>query len=462
MALPFFGNLLIIKKLSKKCNGLPNTFMELSKQYQTDVLSLTMSGNYSVVVQGKELIDAVFNGDVFQARPNNFFIKLRSMGARRGITMTDGPLWKEQRAFAFKHLHEHGLGTPKMNSMLQRQLQEMLSKLEDCELSNFVLKQYVSKCVLNVLWEMVTGSSFQDEKTMTSLISLMEARSKAFDLSGGLLSQFPWIRFLFPNYSGFNLIKNLNRKFKEMITEIINYHKNTFVKGISRDFIDDFLHEMYENPTSSFFTDEQLVMVCLDFFIGGSQTISGTLDFCFLYMTSYQDVQEKVQKELDALITPGQLPSRNDKNKCPFVEAVISEVLRKAPVTPILGPRRTTANTFLNGYFIPKDTTVFLNIKTIHESSKHWEDPSTFKPERFLDEEGTVKQEQTMYNFGRGKRRCPAEVLARTALFVLFSGVLHNFKLQPVNEKDPPSLREVPGITASAPEYYIKLTRRHK
>lgn len=94
-------------------------------------------------------------------------------------------------------------------------------------LSNLVLKQYVSKCVLNVLWEMVTGSSFQDEETITSLISLMEARSKAFDMSGGLLSQFPWIRYLFPNYTGYNLIQTLNRKFKEMI---MVYKSNNLLK----------------------------------------------------------------------------------------------------------------------------------------------------------------------------------------------------------------------------------------
>ncbi|CAH1391662.1 unnamed protein product [Nezara viridula] len=462
IALPYFGNIITIKKLSKKFNGLQGAFIELSKQYRTDVLSVSMSGEYSVVVQGKELIDEVLRGDEFQGRPNNFFIKLRSMGARRGITMTDGPLWKEQRAFAFKHLHEHGLGTQKMDDMLQRQLQEMLSKLNEGVLSNLVLKQYVSKCVLNVLWEMVTGSSFQDEETMTSLISLMEARSKAFDISGGLLSQFPWIRYIFPKYSGYNLIQTLNRKFKEMIMGIIEHHKKTIVKGHSRDFIDAFLHEMNENPTSSSFTDEQLVMVCLDFFIGGSQTISGTLDYCFLYMTMYKDVQEKVQKELDDILLPGQSPSRNNKNKCPFVEAVISEVLRISPIISLLGPRRTTCDTFLSGYFIPKDTTVYLNFKTVHDSSKHWEDPGKFKPERFLNEEGTVKQEQTLYNFGRGKRRCPAEVLARTALFILFSGVLHNLKLEPADEKDPLSLRQVPGITTSAAEYYIKLTRRHK
>lgn len=40
-------------------------------------------------------------------------------------------------------------------------------------------------------------------------------------------------------------------------------------------------------------------MVCLDIFIAGSQTTSNTLDFAFLMMILYPDVQKKVQQCID-------------------------------------------------------------------------------------------------------------------------------------------------------------------
>lgn len=44
-------------------------------------------------------------------------------------------------------------------------------------------------------------------------------------------------------------------------------------------------------------------MVCMDLFIAGSQTTSNTLDYAFLMMLLYPDVQAKVQQSLDEAMT---------------------------------------------------------------------------------------------------------------------------------------------------------------
>lgn len=72
--------------------------------------------------------------------------------------------------------------------------------------------------MLNVLWEIITGESFaNNERMLEDLILFMEERAKAFDISGGLLAQFPFLRFICPKYSGFQLIQKLNDKFRRMI-----------------------------------------------------------------------------------------------------------------------------------------------------------------------------------------------------------------------------------------------------
>ena len=35
-------------------------------------------------------------------------------------------------------------------------------------------------------------------------------RNKAFDMAGGVLNAMPWLRYIFPNWTNYNLIKNLN------------------------------------------------------------------------------------------------------------------------------------------------------------------------------------------------------------------------------------------------------------
>ena len=45
----------------------------------------------------------------------------------------------------------------------------------------------------------------------------MDKREKNFDITGGMLTAYPWIRFIAPEYSGYNMIQNLNAEIKLII-----------------------------------------------------------------------------------------------------------------------------------------------------------------------------------------------------------------------------------------------------
>jgi hypothetical protein len=79
--------------------------------------------------------------------------------------------------------------------------------------------RYVTPCVLNVLWVLVTGTRFSswDDPRLQQLLKLMSRRARAFDMSGGTLNQFPWLRFFAPEWSGYNIITRINAQLKEMI-----------------------------------------------------------------------------------------------------------------------------------------------------------------------------------------------------------------------------------------------------
>jgi cytochrome P450 len=66
------------------------------------------------------------------------------------------------------------------------------------------------------------------------------------------------------------------------------------------------------------FAVEQLLYLCTDLLIAGSDTTSGTLSFALMYMVLYPEVQVNVQKELDDVVGRERLPSLNDKAKQVF------------------------------------------------------------------------------------------------------------------------------------------------
>jgi len=78
---------------------------------------------------------------------------------------------------------------------------------------------YVTPCVLNVLWVLVTGARFSswNDSRLQRLMQLMSQRSRAFDMSFGTLNQFPWIRFIAPDWSGYRVITRINDELKQII-----------------------------------------------------------------------------------------------------------------------------------------------------------------------------------------------------------------------------------------------------
>jgi cytochrome P450 len=52
-------------------------------------------------------------------------------------------------------------------------------------------------------------------------------------------------------------------------------------------------------------------------------------------MTLYPDVQRKAQEEIDHVVGNSRLPDYSDEDKLPYIQAVLKEVLRWHPVTPL-------------------------------------------------------------------------------------------------------------------------------
>ena len=64
-------------------------------------------------------------------------------------------------------------------------------------------------------------------------------------------------------------------------------------------------------------------------------------------------------------------------------------------------------------------------------------DPEEFKPERFLNEDGGVKDDPMLaLAFGAGKRICPARQIVDATLFIVASSVLSAFNVMKAKDED--------------------------
>lgn len=121
--------------------------------------------------------------------------------------MNDGDVWNIHRSFVVRHLKLLGLGQRRVDELIYIEYRHIAQNLFETAQS-ISPTQHLQTGVMNVLWELIAGNKFDDHK----LLTLMAKRSTAFDLTGGLLNQIPWIRYIAPDRSGYSLITDINKQ----------------------------------------------------------------------------------------------------------------------------------------------------------------------------------------------------------------------------------------------------------
>lgn len=141
---------------------------------------------------------------------------------------------------------------------------------------------------------------------------------------------------------------------------------------------------------------------------------------------------------------------------------------------------------------------VRVNLYAALHDPKVWSDPMTFKPERFLDSEGRrVKPEQWVpFSMGKssintraifpiiithkkilvfirtnllisfssdfliGRRMCLGEQLAKQELFMVFTGILHSYRVVVPEGASPPDDSHGGGIVLKSKPYEVQFLPR--
>ncbi|KAL0957956.1 hypothetical protein HGRIS_000136 [Hohenbuehelia grisea] len=174
-------------------------------------------------------------------------------------------------------------------------------------------------------------------------------------------------------------------------------------------------------------TEDALKWAANAVFGGGSDPSTAVIATFFLIMTLYPDVQKKAQEELDSVVGTHKLPTFADRERLPYCEAILKEMLRWHPVGRLCIPHRVLEDDVYNNYFIPKGSIVFAHMWNITRDPLYYTDVETFKPERFLGKEPELDPNTYIYGFGR--RGCPGQDLGNATMFLTIAMVLSVFNI---------------------------------
>ncbi|KAJ7251396.1 cytochrome P450 [Mycena rebaudengoi] len=165
-------------------------------------------------------------------------------------------------------------------------------------------------------------------------------------------------------------------------------------------------------------------------YIAGFDTTTAAIGTFILAMLAYPDVQKKAQKEIDAVVRTGHLPNFDDEESLPYISAIVKEVLRWRPVTPIAVPHFVAEEDVYRGYRIPARSIVIPNTWAMLHDEVAYPDPYSFNPDRFMINgqlNPAVRDPEIAFGFGR--RVCPGRHMAQSTLWVTIASLLAVFDI---------------------------------
>ncbi|KAF5303367.1 hypothetical protein FQR65_LT08280 [Abscondita terminalis] len=161
-------------------------------------------------------------------------------------------------------------------------------------------------------------------------------------------------------------------------------------------------------------TDEDIASQILVFFFGSHDTISVTLSQTVYELVANMHVQEKLIKEID--LTLKRCEDRKITYQALFqmkyLDMVVTETLRLWAPPPYLN--RKCVKPFVIEPVLPNEKSlliepgieVIIPIDAFHKNPKYFQNPETFDPERFNNENRNNIKPFTYFPFGVGPRHC--------------------------------------------------------
>ncbi|KAK1230833.1 hypothetical protein PQX77_006073 [Marasmius sp. AFHP31] len=182
-------------------------------------------------------------------------------------------------------------------------------------------------------------------------------------------------------------------------------------------------------------SEEEMIKICAaNAYIGGADTTVSSIATFILAMTLHPEFQVRAQQEIDAVIRDGtgRVPDFEDRDKFPFVDAILKEVARWNPVTPTAAPHRAVQDDVYEGFFIPAGTTIVANAwAVLHDENVYGPNPMEFNPMRFMkpNEDGVLPPDSYDFAFGFGRRACPGKDFALDSIYLAVTSLLARFTI---------------------------------
>ncbi|KAL3655205.1 hypothetical protein CASFOL_000991 [Castilleja foliolosa] len=315
------------------------------------------------------------------------------------------------------------------------------------------MKTAFFEMMLNIMMRMIAGKRYYDDDADVddgSAGEFKEIVEETFRLSGATnIGDFlPMLRW----FGISNLEKRLEllqAKRDSFMQDLIDEHKKfELLEGCEGDQREKTLMGVLlslQETDPECYTDEYVKGIILVMLSAGTDTSVATMEWAMSLLLNNPETLTKAQTEIDSVVGHSRLVDDSDLSHLPYLNGIINETLRMYPAGPLLVPHEASADCTLGGYRVPQGTMLLVNAWAIHNDPNLWDEPRTFRPERFLNLDGQ-RDGFVLMPFGNGRRRCPGENFAVRVVGLAIASLVQCFEWERV-DGEMVDMSEGPGLT---------------
>ena len=248
-------------------------------------------------------------------------------------------------------LKEFGFGKRLMESRIAFEVADCVERVRRTDGRSFDPDFVLMSSVVNVIFSILFGTRMDsDGEKMARMHAILHERVRRFCPE---LNAVPALRF----------VPYFRRRWQRACA--IYAETCAFIHAEIADALGDKTRESFTRSYVAVEPNLTKVNVLLcDLITAGAETTATTLRWSLILLANHQDVQARLQKEIDGVVPRGErLPSLDDRPRLPYVESVIMEVMRFKTLLPLSVPRRTMCDTEVGGYKIRENTAVGISFK---------------------------------------------------------------------------------------------------
>ncbi|KAL7931819.1 cytochrome P450 [Trichoderma chlorosporum] len=235
----------------------------------------------------------------------------------------------------------------------------------------------------------------------------------------------------------------------------------------SEDILKYFLQDHHAKVPKAMHEHDMVYADAQAVLVAGTDTIGSTLSFVFYHVARDATVRQKLRAELEPLY--GRTKTREFANSdlgeadAPYLNAILHETMRLDNPTCSNGCRITPPEGLeIDGVFIPGEVLVYVPIHAMQRSSKYFEEPDSFIPERWTTRPDLVIDKRAYHPFLLGPHSCAGKKLALLVLrFVLAYTVwYYDFEFAPGEDGTAIHRDSINGLILKAGKLECVFTQR--